>query len=64
MNDDHDVCEICKERGSLSKVPGLIGSFKFIEKETKPGKIVKQYITDAKKELKQEKKSLKRKEFK
>ena len=64
MNDDHDVCEICKERGTLSKVPGLIGSFRFVEKEVKPGKIVKEYIADAKKELKQEKKALKRKEFK
>ncbi len=64
MNDDHDICEICKEKGTLSRVPGLIGSFKFIEKEVKPGKIVKEYIADAKKELKQEKKALKRKEFK
>ena len=63
MNDDHDVCEICKERGSLSRVPGLIGSFKFIEKEAKPGKVVKKYIADAKEELKQERKALKTKEF-
>ena len=63
MNDDHDVCEICKESGSLSKVPGLIGSFRFIEKEAKPGKIVKEYIANAKEELKQERKALKIKEF-
>ena len=36
----------------------------FVEKESKPGKIVNEYIVNAKKELKQEKKALKEKEFK
>lgn len=64
MSEDHEVCEMCKKRGTLIRVPGLIGSLKFVEKESKPGKIVNEYIVNAKKELKQEKKALKEKEFK
>ena len=64
MNEEYEDCELCEAKESLIKVPGLIGSFRLVEKNTRAGHIVKKFIKDAKEELKQEKRTLTNKELK
>jgi len=63
MNEDHEDCELCEAKDCLVKIPGLIGSFRLIERVEKPGQIVKNFIKDAKQELKEEKRNLASKEM-
>ncbi len=56
---EHDECP---DGGKLRKVPSVF--CKQIVKEKKTGQIVKKYIEDAKREVKEEKQALKKKEYK
>ena len=53
---EQDRCILCSSE-DIYKVPSIQSQIKKTE-NTKPGKIVDQYIKDAKKEIKQEKKRL------
>ncbi len=52
----------CKDGGKLRKLPSFFT--KKLIKEKKVGEIVKKYIEDIKKEVKEEKEALKREEYK
>ena len=63
MSHEEQSCESCGS-SSIFKIPSLSGPFlkeKFINNT--PGRIVDQYIEDAKKEIKKEKKYLKKREL-
>ena len=64
MNEDYEDCELCEAKDCLVKIPGLIGSFRLVERGKKPGQIVKNFIKDAKQELKKERRALSSKEIK
>ena len=57
MSETREDCIACEQKGTLVRVPSIAG--KIIKKNTKKvGEVVKQYIKDAKEEIKNEKKSL------
>jgi len=64
MNEEYEDCDLCVGKGCLMKIPGLVGSFRLLEKTKRPGQIVNKYLKDAKEELKEQKRSLSEKEFK
>ncbi len=64
MHEIVEECSLCNSPEPPKKIPALIGSFKIIEKEVRPGTVVRKFIKDAKQEVKEEKKSLQRRELK
>jgi hypothetical protein len=63
MSEVCEVCDLCEASGSVEKVPSMIGNFKFIDSQA-PGKVVKEFIKNSKKDLKEEKRILKNQEYK
>ena len=59
MKDKLTDCEHCNTSGSLSRVPSIMQKIKKVENK-KVGSVVKQYIKDAKEDLKSEKNKMKR----
>ena len=64
MNEKLETCDYfkCEENGKLRKIPSLFT--KKIKKEKVVGEVVKQFIEDAKQEVKEEMKMLQQKEYK
>ena len=63
MNDTLDICSLCEEVGVIEKIPSmLVGKLSSVPKKQKVGDVVENYIKDAKREIEQEKKTLKKKE--
>jgi len=60
MTDDQDYCELCDELDCVFRIPQM-PSVKLTQNDA--GKIVREYIEDAKKELQAEKKRLQQKEY-
>ena len=61
MTEDYSVCELCSEVDCVHRIPQM-PSIKVVEKQA--GQIVREYIEDAKDELKKEKNQLETKEYK
>ena len=49
------ACPMCNAKDHLTRVPAKISDFRQFDKKTKVGDVVKENISDAKKELKQQK---------
>ena len=65
INERLEKCQTCKKVGSLKKVYTTIRKMKNNKKsEKQPGKIVKNFIEDTKKEVNKEKKKMKSEEYK
>ena len=58
-------CRLCKAKNSLTRIPSsFFAPRQSNEQNKKPGTLVKQFIENAKKEIKEEKKQLHDKEYK
>ena len=63
MSDSLNYCELCDSQDSVKRIPQML----FIKKsqgKKKVGSVVKEYIEDTKKELREEKKRLSQQEYK
>ena len=60
MTEDMDHCEVCFELNHVHRIPQM-PSVKIVKEEA--GKIVREYIEDAKKDLSNEKRKLKEKDY-
>ena len=58
--EDQDHCELCYESSCVGRIPQM-PTVKVVREES--GKLVREYIEDTKKELKEEKKRLKEKDY-
>ena len=54
-----DICILCKRRDCIEKIPHFQIKKKLSSEKTRVGKVVDDFIVDAKEELKQQKKELK-----
>ena len=54
MMEDQDHCDICYESSCVTRIPQM----PFVKHKTETGKVVKEFINDAKGELAEEKKRL------
>ena len=61
---EQERCIKCNSVGGLTKIPDFSLKIKKPEQKQKPGKIVDQFIEDAKKDLKNQKKDIFSEEFK
>jgi|TARA_R110002020_G_scaffold66279_2_gene174306 hypothetical protein len=62
MDEKETDCPSCEAKDVLTRIPGFV--FKRIKKEAKVGDVVKQFIKDAKQDVKEEREKMKKEEFK
>ena len=58
MFHEQDICILCKRRDCIEKIPHFQIKKQTNSENTRVGKVVDDFIVDAKKELKQQKKEL------
>ena len=65
MSENLEICEKCGSKSNLRRLPLFpVNINKNKNKEAKTGELVKDFIKDAKEDLKKEKKTLKEEEYK
>jgi hypothetical protein len=58
MTEIQEICEVCESINTLARVPSIFSNLK-IEKKQKVGTCVKEYIEQAKEDVKDQKRALK-----
>ena len=61
MTEEQTYCKICSKTNCVKRIPQM-PSVKIVDQQA--GQIVREYIEDTKKELREEKKKLKKQEYK
>ena len=64
MSETLSICSLCEQVDTIEKIPSmLVGKLTTPAAKAKVGDVVENFIKDAKKEIKQEKKTIKKREM-
>ena len=64
MSETLSICSLCEQVDTIEKIPSmLVGKLTTPVAKAKVGDVVENFIKDAKKEIKQEKKTIKKREM-